>query len=285
MCNAHNHSIYCDCGFGGDTGGGGRRSYTRAWSLWRDWEPITHLTTCWWCEAPVFFYRDENGGCALFDELGAPWKVHACWQDHRSQRRDALLHTNRDLQARGFSGGVSMPGERAADPPLRSNVCRSFLGFPSTSRGFSRTRTYLGVRTHDRGPFRQVDIVRSDTKETYPSYVPAEWSNLIPENAPVQLDGRWLDVPSQGMVFVVTSAERKFINGRVRFRRAIPDLVKQECRFCGRETTGSRGWSFDSDYCIQCETCGNMRGTLSAKDFVKQCARIVEHTGRRLDDA
>lgn len=40
-------------------------------------------TTCWWCNQKVFFYRNqENGGCALFDNIGYPWEVHPCWKKY-----------------------------------------------------------------------------------------------------------------------------------------------------------------------------------------------------------
>ncbi|MCB1131499.1 MAG: hypothetical protein KDN05_10250 [Verrucomicrobiae bacterium] len=39
---------------------------------------ICHPTTCPRCSANVFFIR-HNGGCAWFDQLGAPWEKHPCF--------------------------------------------------------------------------------------------------------------------------------------------------------------------------------------------------------------
>ena len=51
---------------------------------------VTLLTTCWWCGDEVYFHRDENGGCVLFDSLGKPWPVHACWEEHKSERKQVV---------------------------------------------------------------------------------------------------------------------------------------------------------------------------------------------------
>jgi len=51
---------------------------------------ITFLTTCWWCNSLVYFHRNEDGGCALFDELGYPWPVHKCWKEYSHPPDDML---------------------------------------------------------------------------------------------------------------------------------------------------------------------------------------------------
>jgi hypothetical protein len=68
MCNAANHSRFCPCGFGGDTGGGGRRGRSDSgsvatiepvspqWAVGRVESYITP-TTCPVCREPVWFYR------------------------------------------------------------------------------------------------------------------------------------------------------------------------------------------------------------------------------------
>jgi hypothetical protein len=83
MCNALNHSPDCDCGFGGDTGGGGW-SYVRESWRYRD-DDFCRPTSCPVCGAAVFFVR-HNGGSVWFDELGPPWDKHACFDDEPSGR-------------------------------------------------------------------------------------------------------------------------------------------------------------------------------------------------------
>jgi hypothetical protein len=44
------------------------------------------LAPCFVCEKPVYYFRDENKGFALFDELGPPWPLHVCWEELRNCR-------------------------------------------------------------------------------------------------------------------------------------------------------------------------------------------------------
>src|SRR5207247_10839 len=97
MCNAWNHPLGCDCGFGGDTGGGVGFAVPRESSGGAVGIRLTRPTRCWWCGADVYFYRDENGGCALFDDLGAPWEVHYCWERHRQERDQVEGHVRQEL--------------------------------------------------------------------------------------------------------------------------------------------------------------------------------------------
>lgn len=92
-CNAWNHPPWCDCGWGGDTGGG--RGNVGAASPVRqirvpdglDWSETRRATLqsfvnpnarCPVCGANVFYYQSPYGGRVFFDELGPPWPKHPC---------------------------------------------------------------------------------------------------------------------------------------------------------------------------------------------------------------
>jgi hypothetical protein len=49
----------------------------RGWTRRRLDEGIPNAK-CPKCFQPVWFYRNPNGGCAYFDELGRPWPKHPC---------------------------------------------------------------------------------------------------------------------------------------------------------------------------------------------------------------
>lgn len=55
-------------------------------------------TNCWSCGESVFFYRNENGGCALFDQLGGPWPIHPCWEQYKKER-SSIINTIIEKQA------------------------------------------------------------------------------------------------------------------------------------------------------------------------------------------
>lgn len=42
------------------------------------------------CGQPVWFYRNPNGGCAYFDELGVPWPKHPCMDTRSVEDRSAV---------------------------------------------------------------------------------------------------------------------------------------------------------------------------------------------------
>lgn len=96
MCNAHNHSKYCKCGWGkGQNISRGKRYITNN-SLISNPLPINYAeevlkiyplkefsTTipnalCPVCGALVFFYQNECGSRVFFDSLGIPWPKHPC---------------------------------------------------------------------------------------------------------------------------------------------------------------------------------------------------------------
>ena len=95
MCNAQHHPPGCDCGFGGafyvrpskfrrKPLTSPKKPDTEFWfnDIHRD--QVTFPTSCYWCRETVYFHRNANGGCVLFDELGPPWKVHPCWEQHKT---------------------------------------------------------------------------------------------------------------------------------------------------------------------------------------------------------
>lgn len=83
MCNAHNHSRDCTCGFGGE-GHAGRRTYEQGFlrSLFRAPRSydsyLNPNASCPVCGASVFFYQSESGGRVYFEECGPPWPKHPC---------------------------------------------------------------------------------------------------------------------------------------------------------------------------------------------------------------
>jgi hypothetical protein len=105
MCNAYNHPFDCDCGFGGDTGGGGgRRGWHRHLSatevlerpISAGWVKDSRGTVesyvnpnahCPVCGAAVYFYRSPYDGRVFFDELGWPWPKHPCTDNRREPLR------------------------------------------------------------------------------------------------------------------------------------------------------------------------------------------------------
>jgi hypothetical protein len=138
MCNAVNHSPSCDCGFGGDTGGGGWHwgsvsNFTQHYSApsfgWaRDHggtvesyvNPNAH---CPVCGCPVFFYRSPYNGRVFFDRLGWPWPKHGCTDNRGEPQRTTRKSTD---------------GHAPQDPAWRKEGWSALLS-PRVSSGVERT--------------------------------------------------------------------------------------------------------------------------------------------------
>ncbi|WP_415911928.1 hypothetical protein [Neptuniibacter sp. QD37_11] len=65
--------------------------------------PLTVRTNCWFCDADVFFFRDKNGGIALFDNLGAPWPKHPCWNNYSKYQEIYKRKLYKTLQKNNLS--------------------------------------------------------------------------------------------------------------------------------------------------------------------------------------
>ena len=113
MCNAWNHSPSCNCGWGGGTGGFGggfgqigngaeKTSDPYPYSQTYESQSLrgvtesqlreseTRKTKCWWCKAEVYYHTNGYGDCVLFDELGWPWLVHECWENHQREQSESF---------------------------------------------------------------------------------------------------------------------------------------------------------------------------------------------------
>ncbi len=77
---------------------------TPDYSLWVNDRSTTFSTECWWCNENVYFHRNPNGGCVLFDSLGPPWPKHQCWIDHMNlnKKAESEMIQNRIKEQKSF---------------------------------------------------------------------------------------------------------------------------------------------------------------------------------------
>jgi hypothetical protein len=97
MCNAHNHSPECTCGFGGEGHSGGSHTIQYLSNATKNLNEflkseianpfgaffsfnsfVNPNATCPVCGDSVFYYQCPNGGKVYFDALGPPWPKHPC---------------------------------------------------------------------------------------------------------------------------------------------------------------------------------------------------------------
>jgi len=176
-CNAWNHPPGCDCGWGGQGNpdnlihGGysniNTSSYhqgyvSRSSSFSYNWlyeGSITFQTTCWWCGQEVYFHRNENGGCVLFDELGYPWQVHSCWEENREQQSEAtnvMLNNYKEYMKRVKLDDFQF----SKNIPKSNNLNGFFIGFDLESRLIATTTKY-----HDKNRYFRYFVFKTEKGE------------------------------------------------------------------------------------------------------------------------
>lgn len=138
-CNGWNHPLNCNCGWGGDTGGGygpsgsvsapAKRRIVDGYN-WSETSRVVYESftipnaACPVCGASVFFYQSPHGGRVFFDQLGPPWPKHPCTD------RGPATHSPRKTGTHYTSGSVLDTLVLAPSSP------------PKAQRGFSRVAPY-----------------------------------------------------------------------------------------------------------------------------------------------
>lgn len=75
-CNAWNHPVGCNCGWGGAYYEADTSTYQNHWNITKSY--TTPNALCQLCGAKLFFYKSPLGGRVYFDHLGPPWPKHSC---------------------------------------------------------------------------------------------------------------------------------------------------------------------------------------------------------------
>lgn len=280
MCNAWNHPPDCMCGWGGE-GHLGRRGpedlgdvHNRDWSLADLGILLTHPTTCWWCGAHVFFHRDENGGCVLFDELGPPWPVHACWQDHA---RSLRIKTNVELEldSVGFNGSFYPPGGVRQTVPESDDMQVFVSGYVADNHALYQESRVLQLRSCRHSA--TVDLVTLEIcaeNNLYPFLVPETYARDIPDFSFVEVLGSW---QRRGRRWQLLAAALRRIQPTARRGKFVPQLVANSvCSVCGRELPPGASWGLDNEGFQECSVCGSMRRQMTRQAFLAHILSVKQ---------
>jgi hypothetical protein len=282
MCNAWNHDPDCWCGFGGDTGGGGYGATAlRTWTITETGRTLAHSTLCWWCGAPVYFFRNENGGCALFDRLGWPWPLHSCWEEYRYERSRVLSAIETELRSGGFDGRWQAPEGQHASAPKGNATFVVIQGFVADKDGPTETFVGDGSGVGDGASFPTF-IVQDSDGVLFDLLVPEPWYDVLDDYAPIRAEARWCVQDGEWHLFALSIETRSFGTGRV-VRRHLNTLGGRPltCDVCDRRVGGEVDWGFDPRYQVECHVCAKARGSLSPAAFVRLCRRIAAHPSSR----
>lgn len=241
--------------------------------------PLTYATKCFWCPEEVYFYRDENGGCALFDSLGSPWPIHDCCHKYRES---ILGRVSRELARHRFDGRQYFQ-ERSKLQKLVSAETIDVTGFIDR---LSTTATvkFPSIRRTKSTAFREVRLVPADDSSVYHEvFVPAERIDSFPRYSLHAVKGVYRKHGERWRCFV-TSFKRLHAGGRA--DRTVNGLVqiRDDCFYCGEPITPESGWGFDTSYRTECAKCGRSRHEMSAEeyeDYIATCHKRIQRSRRR----
>lgn len=279
MCNAWNHDASCDCGFGGDTGGGlvAFSSYHQ-WSLTSHRHNLVYLTTCWWCGADVYFFKDERGGCALFDDLGAPWQVHPCWDDNREERRAAIAGAETSMHTDGFTGRYYEEDYPLIAPPARARFVRPFWGVIVGIDIPLHLRALRNMGHHMTEAILCTVHVLVEG-ERYAVTVLERMTSGLSNGSPVRVSARWVHHSAEPVLygFAVSTVD---VSGSPLFRARWAAMAAQHlaCALCGVKLNTGHDWTALRSGQLECEVCHELRGEYTPRAFVRHCRRVARHS-------
>ncbi len=312
MCNAHNHSYGCTCGFGGEGHSGhrwsdltnsspdsGRVSFTSKMaagdsSKEKESDHRTYTIPCWWCKAQVFYHTNGYGDSVLFDRLGYPWQVHECWELYREVRKDRAAKYER-LRDQISLEENRRPSYRRPAPRTPENITylphaqslsklqilNGFVG--SISRGCgSDTSPFCG--NYDSSDLWCCVQLEDGTDLGQGVWIPEARANLCEINKLVCIYCRFVPTFSIGR-FVCVGTRIQHLNypaGRCTGVRLVRIGKSLRCRYCGESQAEIQGgWRFDEELRIECETCFEFRGDRTPFEFQGLCDKIATHGRQR----
>ena len=278
MCNAWNHSPDCTCGWGGE-GHLGRRApgyaASASWSIRNSQGRLAYPTSCWWCNAQVFFYRNEAGGCALFDALGWPWPLHACWEEYREQMLDRVESELNDVS---FNGTFYKQALKEVMRPEGAETI-GVQGYVSDNHALYREEDRVVVRLKSSSRATTVPLVTVEVcvgEAGYRFLMPEDVAKELSDYSPIEIRGVWLKRGGRWRLF--STAFRTVEPGRRRPSFRTVTNIQPKCSYCGEPLSSALRWGFDSDAMVECASCGALRGATDRQVFMDRVRSIARQS-------
>lgn len=252
---------------------------TRGWTVTDRDHPLTYLTKCWWCGERAFFHTNGFGDCVLFDELGWPWQVHACWEEHVAERSNALSAIDADLEAVGFDGRFYRPRQEPVPPGCDGSEV-TVEGYVADNHALYDEPHEVGLSAVEQGSssgFVSVDVADA-SGGLFRFLVPREAAKRLDDYALVRMRGVWR--VHQGAPHLIATSYRRqryspqsageSVNWQLRGRL-------RACYYCGRRLSKNTAWGFDPRFHPECGKCSAARGALTSREFLALCRRIAAY--------
>ena len=257
------------------------------WTIFnKEKKPLTFVTECWWCSERVYFYRDEFGGCVLFDELGHPWPIHECWLTRSDRSRRAVVPRIKSiLVGLNYDGNYYYSKRKAIRKPIKGQLDVSVSSYVSDNRIFYKTRNkeYIkAVRCASSLIHGEIRVMLNDTKE-FPFLLPFAIAKEVKDFEIGEFVGRWVERKSKWYLFASKIKIIKNNGAQYREYEISSNLFSGEinCYYCNSVIGNSIYWGIDPNGDVECDSCSKMRGSLSRLDFIEKCKVITTHAQTR----
>ncbi len=244
----------------------------------------TRPTRCWWCGADVYYHTNGYGDSVLFDELGWPWQVHPCWEEHRRSkppRRKVQLDEDdfEDVYFAPFPASDEAVGTK-----------RRFVGFLLRhSESFQSTQP-LGHDYFGEPEFQEIEIA-VDNETSYEVLLPKTVADDIEDTAILELHCVWAaphgsSYPSLiGTKLVAREFSRQGPSEVINWSLGDP---LDHCYVCGNDLARCDGrngpeWALTEALRPECSDCKEMRGDLEVDEFISRCKTIADNSRRHRD--
>lgn len=99
---------------------------------------------CLWCGDPVYYFRSEKGGFALFDALGKPWPVHCCWAERQREVVGFESIPRSQTQAKELTNILDVLGDPEYQRELQMKVRNLELKLLQLEKDLAEKREELG---------------------------------------------------------------------------------------------------------------------------------------------
>ncbi|QBQ53834.1 hypothetical protein [Nitrosococcus wardiae] len=250
---------------------------TREWTIADPDLSVTYPTSCWWCGEEVFFHSNGSGDCVLFDKLGWPWQVHACWEEHVAERSSALSAIDAELETAGFDGRFYQPRSELVPPGCGGSEV-IVEGFVADNHALYSQPQQIDLSVLDQGnspAFFSVDVADS-SERLFRFIIPQEAAKRLDDYGLVRMKGVWQFYQDRSYL-IATSYRQQLYSPRsvgesISWQRRTP---LGTCYYCGCQFSKSTIWG------PECEKCSTARGALTSREFLVLCRRVAAYRGSK----
>ena len=221
----------------------------------------------------MYFIRDENGGCALFDSLGHPWPIHSCWEDHVRQSRISRAIES-SLESVGFNENFYQPQGIKVTKPRRGADELALTGFVADNHALYQSPQVFRLCSHRRADSFPLVIMEVATEgRLYPFVISEVVAKEIPDYSLVEIKGKWRKKGRHW--YLLTTSLRRIEPNHRRGKYRNQFTLTGACIYCGRELETGTLWGFDNQGDEECCICGEMRGRMLCGSFVEHIRTIL----------